>query len=143
MLDFDMANLSLGQLIGAAILVVYTFFGVVPLMLNAISQFTVMKRFSAEMVDRGIIKKETVDALLPKKQVAGVIISALTLFVLLSVCIKSGGDAWFIAGIPFGVALLKYRKILEFNTLTIKRFMRNFQGEYDEKKLKKYVDERF
>ena len=132
-----------GQLIGEAVLVVFTFFGVVPMLLNTVSQFTVLKQFCEQMVAEGVIAEETVKNLLPKKQIAGVIISALMLFVLISGCIGTGPVGWVCAGIPFVLGLFRYRSIVEFNSLTVKRFQNNFKGEYDEKKLKKYLEAHF
>ena len=65
-------NGNIGQLLGDALLVVFTFFGVVPVLLNAISQFGVLQRFADEMVREGVIEAEKVKALMPKKKIAGV-----------------------------------------------------------------------
>lgn len=136
-------NGNMGQLIGDVLLVVFTFFGVVPVLLNTVSQFTVLKRFADEMVREGVIAEQKVKDLLPKKQIAGVVISALMLFVLFSACIKTAPFGWLCAGIPFVLGLFKYRNIIEFNSLTVKRFQNNFKGEYDERKLKKYIESHF
>ena len=136
-------NGNMTQLLGNVLLVVFTFFGVVPVLLNTVSQFTVLKRFSREMVHEGIIEEQKVRDLLPKKQIAGVVISALMLFVLFSVCLKTAPFGWLCAGIPFVLGLFKYRSIIEFNSFTVKRFQNNFKGEYDAKKLKKYIDTHF
>ena len=136
-------NGNMGQLIGDVLLVLFTFFGVVPVLLNAVSQFTVLKRFADEMVSQGVIAEQKVKDLMPKKQIAGVAISALMLFVLFGACIKTAPFGWLCAGIPFVLGLFKYRNIIEFNSLTVKRFQNNFKGEYDERKLKKYVESRF
>ena len=136
-------NGNVGQLIGDALLVVYTFFGVVPVLLNTVSQFTVLKRFSEEMVREGVIREQTVKDLMPKKQLAGVVISALMLFVLFGACIKTAPFGWLCAGIPFVLGMFKYRKIIEFNSFTVQRFQNNFKGEYDKKKLNKYIETHF
>jgi hypothetical protein len=133
----------MGQLIGDVLLVLFTFFGVVPVLLNTVSQFTVLKRFADEMVREGIITEQKVKDLMPKKQIAGVAISALMLFVLFSACIKTAPFGWLCAGIPFVLGLFKYRNIIEFNSFTVKRFQNNFKGEYDERKLKKYIESHF
>ena len=57
------------KLLGDVLLVVFTFFGVVPVLLNTVSQFTVLKRFSEEMVREGVIEEQKVRDLLPKKQI--------------------------------------------------------------------------
>ena len=131
------------QLVGDVLLVLYTFFGVVPMLLNTISQFTVLKRFSEEMVREGVIEEQKVKDIMPKKQLAGVIISALMLFVLFSACLKTAPYGWLCAGIPFLVGLFKYRNIIEFNSFTVKRFQNNFKGEYNVKKLNKYIETHF
>ena len=136
-------NGNMGQLIGDVLLVLFTFFGVVPVLLNTVSQFTVLKRFADEMVSQGVIAEQKVKDLMPKKQIAGVAISALMLFVLFGACIKTAPFGWLCAGIPFVLGLFKYRNIIEFNSLTVKRFQNNFKGEYDERKLKKYIESHF
>ena len=136
-------NGNMGQLIGDVLLVLFTFFGVVPVLLNTVSQFTVLKRFAEEMVREGVIEEQKVKDLLPKKQIAGVAISVLMLFVLFSACIKTAPFGWLCAGIPFVLGLFKYRNIIEFNSFTVKRFQNNFKGEYDERKLKKYIESHF
>ena len=62
-----------------AIIALFAFFVAAPMLLNAISLFTVQKRFTKVMVDEGVVKEETVRRLHPKKQVAGVLISLLVL----------------------------------------------------------------
>ncbi len=131
------------QLLGNALLVLYTFFGVVPMLMNTVSQFGVLKQFADEMVREGVIEEQKVKDLMPKKQLAGVIISALMLFVLFSACIKTAPFGWLCAGIPFLLGMFKYRSIVEFNSFTVKRFQNSFKGEYDAKKLKKYIDTHF
>lgn len=136
-------NGNMGQLIGDVLLVLFTFFGVVPVLLNTVSQFTVLKRFAEEMVREGVIEEQKVKDLLPKKQIAGVVISVLMLFVLFSACIKTAPFGWLCVGIPFVLGLFKYRNVIEFNSFTVKRFQNNFKGEYNEKKLKKYIETHF
>ncbi|MBQ2083673.1 MAG: hypothetical protein II418_03375 [Firmicutes bacterium] len=136
-------NGNMGQLLGDALLVVFTFFGVVPVLLNTVSQFGVLKRFADEMVREGVISEEKVKALLPKKQIAGVVISALMLFVLFTACIKTAPFGWVCAGVPFLLGLFKYRNIVEFNSFTVQRFQNNFKGEYDKRKMQKYIETHF
>lgn len=136
-------NGNMGQLLGDALLVVFTFFGVVPVLLNTVSQFTVLKRFSDEMVREGVIEEKKVRDIMPKKQIAGVLISALMLFVLFSTCLKTAPFGWVCAGIPFVLGLFKYRTIIEFNSFTVKRFQNTFKGEYDVRKLNKYIETHF
>ena len=136
-------NGNIGQLLGDALLVLYTFFGVVPMLLNTVSQFGVLQRFADEMVREGIIEEKTVKDIMPKKKIAGVVISALMLFVLFTACIKTAPFGWACAGIPFVLGMFKYRNIVEFNSFTVKRFQNNFKGEYNVKKLNKYIETHF
>ena len=43
----------------------------------------------------------------------------------------------------FAVGLIRYRRILQFNTLTVKRFQNTYRDSYDAKKLNRYVDKMF
>ena len=48
-----------------AIIALFAFFVAAPMLLNAISLFTVQKRFAKVMVDEGVVKEETVRRLHP------------------------------------------------------------------------------
>ena len=74
-----------------AIIALFAFFVAAPMLLNAISLFTVQKRFAKVMVDEGVVKEETVRRLHPKKQVAGVLISLLVLAGLGWTCTRVDG----------------------------------------------------
>ena len=41
------------------------------------------------------------------------------------------------------MGLLKYRSILQFNSLTVKRFQNTYRDSYNAAKLNKYVDKMF
>ena len=115
-----------------AIIALFAFFVAAPMLLNAISLFTVQKRFAKVMVDEGVVKEETVRRLHPKKQVAGVLISLLVLAgLVLCGCIA------LVAGV------LKYRNIIQFNSLTVQRFRNTYKDEMDLNKYNKYVDSHF
>ena len=45
----------------------------------------------------------------------------------------------------FGLAagIMKYRKVLQFNSLTVQRFKTTYKDSYDAKKLNAYVDKMF
>ena len=53
----------------------FAFFVVAPCILNAVSLFGVQKRFANVMVDEGIVTRDIVKLLHPKKQIGGVLIS--------------------------------------------------------------------
>ena len=67
----------------------FAFFVVAPCILNAVSLFGVQKRFANVMVDEGIVTRDIVKLLHPKKQIAGVLISVVVLGVLVATCIKT------------------------------------------------------
>ena len=86
-----------------AIIALFAFFVAAPMLLNAISLFTVQKRFAKVMVDEGYI------------------------------C----GCIALVAGV------LKYRNIIQFNSLTVQRFRNTYKDEMDLNKYNKYVDSHF
>ena len=72
-----MNNEGLMIFIIQAILALFAFFVVAPCVLNAVSLFTVQKRFARTMIDLGVVKEDVVKKLHPKKEIAGVFISLL------------------------------------------------------------------
>lgn len=126
-----------------AIVMLFAFFAAAPLLLSAVSAFGVQKSFAGVMVEEGIIKEEDVKMLLPKKQIAGVVISLLVLAVLFITANKAAPYGFICAGVGLVGGALKYRRILQFNSLTVKRFQTTFRGSYDAKKLNVYVDKHF
>ena len=125
-----------------AIIALFAFFVAAPMLLNAISLFTVQKRFAKVMVDEGVVKEETVRRLHPKKQVAGVLISLLVLAGLGWTCARV--DMGYICGcIALVAGVLKYRNISQFNSLTVQRFRNTYKDEMDLNKYNKYVDSHF
>ena len=47
------------------------------------------------------------------------------------------------AVIGFVLGLVKYRKVLQFNSLTVQRFMNTFKDSFNAEKLNRYVDKMF
>ena len=132
-----------GILLLNAVLTLFAFFAAAPITLSAISTFGVQKRFAQTMVDEGIIAEEEVKRILPKKQGAGVVIAIVVLAAL-------GIAAW--RGAPYGpicavvgmvLGLVKYRKVLQFNSLTVQRFKNTFKDSFNAEKLNRYVDKMF
>ena len=113
-----MDNEGLMIFIFQAIIALFAFFVVAPCVLNAVSLFTVQKRFAKTMIDLGVVQADVVHKLHPKKEIAGVIISLV-------------------------VGFLKYRQIVQFNSLTVKRFQNTYQGQMDVKKYNDYVNKTF
>ena len=133
---------NMGILLLNAGLTAFGFFVCAPILLNAISTFTVQKRFAETMVQEGIIAEKEVRQMQPKKQIAGVVIAAVVLVAAFLVAgrINYGTICVFFG---FAVGLIRYRRILQFNTLTVKRFQNTYREAYDAKKLNKYVDKMF
>lgn len=133
---------NFGILVLYAAIAAFSFFVGAPITLNSISTFGVQKKFSHDMIDRGIIKEADVKELEPKKQLMGVIIAVIVLAALLFVSLKIKMGLISMA-IGLAVGLLRYRHILQFNNLTVKRFQNTYQGKYDKQKLKDYINKTF
>lgn len=131
------------KLIMDAVLALFSFFAAAPILMNTIAQFGVHKRFANVMIEKGIISADEVKLLLPKKQIAGVIITAILLAVLGVTCYKTAPFGYLCAGVPFAVGLWKYRSVVQFNSYTVQRFQATFKDKYDAEKLNKYVAEMF
>lgn len=126
-----------------AFLALFAFFAAAPLLLSAIAQFGVHKRFANVMIEEGVIAAEDVKEMLPKKQIAGVVIAAGVLAVLGITCYKTAPFGYLCAGLPFIVGLWKYRKTIQFNSYTVQRFQATYKDKYDEAKLNQYVKKVF
>lgn len=126
-----------------AFLALFAFFAAAPILMNTIAQFGVHKRFANVMIEEGVISADEVKLLLPKKQIAGVIITAILLAVLGVTCYKTAPFGYLCAGVPFAVGLWKYRSVVQFNSYTVQRFQATFKDKYDAEKLNKYVAEMF
>lgn len=126
-----------------AVLTLFAFFAAAPITLSAVSTFGVQKQFAHAMIEEGVIAEEEVKRILPKKQGAGVVIAIIVLAAL-------GIAAWRAA--PYGpicavvgmvLGLVKYRKVLQFNSLTVQRFKNTFKDSFNVDKLNRYVDKMF
>ena len=133
---------GMGLLLLNAGLTAFGFFVAAPILLNTISTFGVQKRFAETMVQEGVIAEKEVRQMQPKKQLAGVIITAV---VLIAAALVSSQVNYGLICMTFGflVGLVRYRKVLQFNSLTVKRFQNTYRDAYDAKKLNKYVDKMF
>lgn len=121
----------------------FAFFVVAPIMLNTASLFGVQKRFAQAMVEEGVIDADTVKLLHPKKQIAGVLISVVLFAVLIWTCWKSAPMGYICGGVALVAGFLKYRKIVQYNSLTVKRFRNTYKDHMDVKKFNKFVDTHF
>ena len=132
-----------GILLLNVVLTLFAFFAAAPITLSAISTFGVQKQFAKVMIEEGVITEEEVKRILPKKQGAGLVIAIIVLAAL-------GIAAWRAA--PYGpicavvgmvLGLVKYRKVLQFNSLTVQRFKNTFKDSFNAEKLNRYVDKMF
>ena len=121
----------------------FAFFVVAPIMLNTASLFGVQKRFAQAMVEEGVIDAETVKLLHPKKQIAGVLISSVLFAVLIWTCWKSAPMGYLCGGVALVAGFLKYRKIVQYNSLTVKTFRNTYKDHMDVQKFNKFVDTHF
>ena len=101
----------------------FAFFVVAPIMLNTASLFGVQKRFA--------------------QQIAGVLISVVLFAVLIWTCWKSAPMGYLCGGVALVAGFLKYRKIVQYNSLTVKTFRNTYKDHMDVKKFNKFVDTHF
>ena len=132
-----------GILLYYLVVTLFSFFVVGPCILNAISLFGVQKRFAKAMVEEGVISQEAVDRLHPKKQIAGVIISAVVTAALIYLAYRTAPIGYLCAAIAQIASIMKYYKIVQYNSLTVKRFRNSYQGELDAKKFNRFVEKNF
>lgn len=78
-----------GVFLWNAVITLFSFLAVAPIVLSAVSQFGVQKRFAQAMIDEGIISAEEVKLLQPKKQIAGVVISVIVVAALAYTCCEN------------------------------------------------------
>lgn len=121
----------------------FAFFVVAPILLNTASLFGVQKRFAQAMVEEGVIDADTVKQMQSKKQIAGVLISLVLFAVLLWTCWKSAPMGYLCGGVALVVGFLKYRKIVQYNSLTVKRFRNTYKDQMNVTKFNKFVDTHF
>lgn len=121
----------------------FAFFVVAPILLNTASLFGVQKRFAQAMVEEGVIDADTVKQMQSKKQIAGVLISLVLFAVLLWTCWKTAPMGYLCGGVALVVGFLKYRKIVQYNSLTVKRFRNTYKDQMNVTKFNKFVDTHF
>lgn len=139
-----MGNMGdLGILLIGVVDALFAFFVVAPIMLNTASLFGVQKQFARAMVEEGVIDEETVKLLHPKKQIAGVIISIVVFAVLIWTCWKSAPMGYLCGGVALVAGFLKYRKIVQYNSLTVKQFRNTYKDHMNVEKFNRFVDAHF
>ena len=121
----------------------FAFFVVAPILLNTASLFGVQKRFAQAMVEEGVIDAATVKQMHSKKQIAGVLISLVLLAVLVWTCWKTAPMGYLCGGVALVAGFLKYRKIVQYNSLTVKRFRNTYKDQMNVTKFNKFVDTHF
>lgn len=121
----------------------FAFFVVAPILLNTASLFGVQKRFAQAMVEEGVIDTDTVKQMQSKKQIAGVLISLVLFAVLVWTCWKTAPMGYLCGGVALVAGFLKYRKIVQYNSLTVKRFRNTYKDQMNVTKFNKFVDTHF
>ena len=121
----------------------FAFFVVAPILLNTASLFGVQKRFAQAMVEEGVIDADTVKQMQSKKQIAGVLISLVLFAVLLWTCWKSAPMGYLCGGVALVAGFLKSRKLVQYNSLTVKRFRNTYKDQMNVTKFNKFVDTHF
>ena len=134
---------DMGLMIYYLVVTLFSFFVVGPCILNTISLFGVQKRFAKAMVEEGVITQEAVDRIHPKKQIAGVVISVVVTAALIYLAYRTAPIGYLCAGIAQIASIMKYYKIVQYNSLTVKRFRNSYQGELDAKKFNRFVEKNF
>ena len=132
-----------GTLLLNAVLTLFAFFAAAPVTLSAISTFGVQKRFAEAMIAEGIITEESVKRIQPKKQTAGLIIAVIVVAALAIAAWRAAPYGPICAVVGMVLGLVKYRKVLQFNSLTVQRFMNTYKDNYNADKLNRYVDKMF
>lgn len=132
-----------GILLLNAVLTLFAFFAAAPITLSAISTFGVQKQFAQTMIDEGVISEEEVKRILPKKQGAGVVIAIIVLAALAITAWRAAPYGPICAAVGLAMGLVKYRKVLQFNSLTVQRFKNTFKDSFNADKLNRYVDKMF
>ena len=132
-----------GLLLYHLIVSLFSFFVVGPCILNTISLFGVQKQFAKTMIEEGVVSQEAVDRLHPKKQIAGVIISIILTAVLIYLAHRTAPLGYLCALVAQVASIMKYYKIVQYNSLTVKRFRSTYQGELDAKKFNRFVEKNF
>lgn len=132
-----------GVFLWNAVITLFSFFAAAPIVLSAIATFGVQKRFAQSMVDEGVISADEVQTIQPKKQLAGVIISVVVVGALAYTCVKMlpYGPICALFGLVAGV--MKYRRVVQFNSMTVQQFKNTYKDRYNVKKLNAYVDKMF
>lgn len=134
---------SFAVLLFNAIIALFAFFAVAPCLLSAVSVFGIQKKFSAMMVAEGVVKEEDVKMIQPKKMIAAVVIAGVVLVALGITCYKFRPYGYLSGILPLILGLLKYQKVCEFNSLTVKRFRNDYKLYMNTEKYNKYIEKNF
>lgn len=134
---------DMGLMFYYLVVTLFSFFVVGPCILNTISLFGVQKRFAKAMVEEGVITQEAVDRIHPKKQVAGVVISVVVTAALIYLAYRTAPIGYLCAGIAQIASIMKYYRVTQYNSLTVKRFRNTYENELDAKKFNQFVNKNF
>ena len=121
----------------------FAFFVAAPCIFNAISLFGVQKKFNQIMVDEGIIAPEEIQNIHPKKQTAGVIIAVVMLVILLFACFRLQPWGFVVTLFPLLLGFWKFRRLVQFNSLTARKFYSTYRNCMNEQKFDRYLKKTF
>ena len=91
----------------------------------------------------GKVKKRGHRQMEKRKKAPSVVGPVLVLAVLVYTCAKSAPWGYLCGGVAMVVGFLKYRNIVQYNSLTVKRFKNTYKEEMDVKKFNKFVETHF
>lgn len=131
------------ELVLVVAITMLSFFVAAPCVLSTVSLFGVQKRFAQAMIEEGVIDAAEVQRIQPKKQLAGVVITLIFIAALAAMSWKTPPFGFICFGGGFALGVLKYRKVTQFNSLTVKRFQKTYPDSFDAKKLNKYIERTF
>ena len=132
-----------GVFLWNAVITLFAFFAVAPIVLSAVSMFGVQKRFAEEMIKLGVVKEKDVKNMQTKKQIVGVLISLVVIGALCYSCYRTAPMGYLCGGVPLMAGFWKYRNILEMNNLTVQRFKNTYKDCMNAKKYNEYVRTHF
>ena len=95
------------------------------------------------MIAEGVITEADKKMLQPKKQIAGVVITVIVCAVIVALSYKFAPMSFLYSEAAFVAGCFKFRKVLQFNSLTVERFKNTYNHVMDEKKYNAYVKKMF
>lgn len=134
------------KLLFDVVLTLFAFFVTGPMVLNAISQFTVQKKLMKRMIENGILPEDKVAGakdLYKSKKVAGVATSIVLLALVVVIAIKNAPWGYVCAAAGLALGIVKFRKACQYNSLATKNFKKSYRNFIDVKRFEKFEESEF